>query len=60
MGTTINPYAAGRRRYLGGVRAPNTGAVANKTGYNKRDLRREAQQRAFAERLRSTYKRRGM
>lgn len=51
MGTPINSYAAGSRRYLGSGRAPNVGATANKSGYNSRDLRREAQQRAFAERL---------
>lgn len=54
---TINPYAAGNRRYRGGLRAPNVGAVADKRGYNERDMRRQAQQRALAERLQNTRKR---
>jgi hypothetical protein len=50
VGVPINPYSAGKRVYSGGVRAPNTGAVANKTGYLQRDIKREAQQRALADR----------
>lgn len=55
-----NPYAAGNRRYQGGLRAPNIGAVRNKTGYNEREIRRQAQQRAMAERLRNIRKRPGV
>lgn len=52
MGTPINAYAAGSRRYRGGVSgAPNIGAVSNKTGYTERELRRKAQQRALQARM---------
>jgi hypothetical protein len=56
VGTKINPYAAGQRLYNGGSRAPNLGAVRNKTGYNERELRKNAQQRAFAEQLKKMQK----
>lgn len=56
MGTATNPYAAGRRQYNGGSNAPNVGAVRNKTGYNERELRKQAQQRAFAEQLKKMHK----
>lgn len=56
MGRT-NPYATGNRRYQGGLRAPNVGAVRDKSGYNERDIRMKAQQRALSERLQSAKKR---
>ena len=49
-----NPYAVGARRYQGSGNAPNTGAVVDKTGYNERDLRKQAQQQAFQTRLQAS------
>lgn len=53
MPSGLNPYAAGRRRYLGPGNAPNRGPTANMAGYVARDkqaeVRREAQNRAQAE-----------
>ncbi len=54
----INSYAAGARKYNGTSNAPNTGAVVNKTGYNERDLRRQAQQQALQSRLQNNIKQR--
>lgn len=47
----IRPYATGSRVYQGARRAPNVGAVSNKTGYNERDLRAKAQRAALQTRL---------
>lgn len=60
MGVPTNPYAAGARRYVGSRSAPNVGAVRDKTGYNQRDIRREAQQRAIQQRLRNTLRQRAI
>lgn len=53
MATKTNPYATGRRRYMGPGRAPNVGATANRMGYVARDRQQEvksdAQQRAYGE-----------
>jgi hypothetical protein len=48
--TPSSPYSAGRPVYTGARSAPNVGAVSNKSGYRKRDIRQQAQQRALVER----------
>lgn len=51
MAGPMRPYATGSRIYQGARRAPNVGAVRNKTGYNERDLRAQAQKRALQARM---------
>lgn len=55
-GQSFNKYAAGRKKYMGGKNAPNTGPTADLGGYRKRDATAAAKKAAMLRRLKAIQK----